>query len=550
MRQARWLGTALLGMLLAAAPLAAVEGGPEEKNAAGLEEWLAAVEAGLVTLGEVAAAGDVREARSVALRLYLDYFERIEGYYGPGAPYGVEPLAELVAGAEGRFHALLRGGAGAQELQAVAMALGRDVERIRSAARAAGVPFRPEIPVAAAERSNSAGPVAARTTEIRAILDELMAAERSYRAGDAARALALVEHAYLEGIELLEARLPAAQAGRIERLIHLSLRPQITEHSSPGVVDGTFAALRDELLQADATLSAGSTFWFGAISAFAIIVREGLEAVLLVSALLAYLGAVGAGRRYQRRIYAGVALGILASLGTWIAARTLIPIGGANRELLEGITALVAVGVLLYVAHWLFQKAYVHDWKEYLRGQLGRAISTGSAFAMASLAFAAIYREGFETVLFYQALLFDTGSGAVLAGFLPGLVLILAAGVGIIRLGVRLPIKKVFGATNAVLLYLAFVFLGKGIYNLQEAGLFAPRPFAWAPDHEALRLLFGFYPLAETILAQTAFLLLLGATYAYYRRMAAPRTALQPQRTHRGTMPEAEATREEVVAGD
>jgi high-affinity iron transporter len=283
-------------------------------------------------------------------------------------------------------------------------------------------------------------------------------------------------------------------------------------------VQAVFAALYAGLADADAALAAGPSFWFGAANAFAIILREGLEAVLLIAAMLAYLTGMGAARSARVRIYMGALAGVIASFATWGLARTLLPVSGASREILEGVTALVAVAVLVYVSHWLFQKTYIHDWKNYLRERVGEAVTAGSALAMAGLAFAAVYREGFETVLFYQALLYDSSSAAVLAGFAPGILIILAIGVAIIRTGVKLPLRKLFAVTNGILLYLALVFTGKGIYNLQEAGLFAPHPLSWAPDHEALRQLFGFYPLAETALAQLAFIVLMAATYAYYRR--------------------------------
>ena len=227
----------------------------------------------------------------------------------------------------------------------------------------------------------------------------------------------------------------------------------------------------------------------------------------------------------------GVTGGVAASAATWVLAVTLVPVSGASREMVEGVTALIAVAVLLYVSHWLFQKTYIHDWKTYLQEHVGRAMTRGSALAMAGLAFAAVYREGFETVLFYQALMFDAGASAVLAGFVPGILVILAIGYGIVRLGLKLPLKRVFAATGSVMLYLAFVFIGKGLYNLQEAGVFAPHPLAWVPDHEALRQLFGLYPLAETIVAQAAFLALLGAGALWYRaRRARPRRALPASR--------------------
>jgi len=314
----------------------------------------------------------------------------------------------------------------------------------------------------------------------------------------------------------VEARLPGPVSREVESLIHLRLRPQLARSARGDDVGATFAALYAGLAEADAALAGGTTFWFGAANAFVIIVREGLEAVLLIGAILAWLTGSHAPRRESRRVLAGAGLGIVATFGTWLAARTILPVSGAGRELMEGVTALVAVGVLLWVSHWLFQKMYIHDWKTYLRSKVGEAVTTGSALAMAGLAFAAVYREGFETVLFYQALMFDASAAAVLAGFLPGMALIVGLGVAVLRLGVRLPLRTLFGITNAILLYLAFVFLGKGIYNLQEAGVFAPRPIGWLPDHDVLRQLFGFYPLAETLVAQAAFLTALAATWMFY----------------------------------
>jgi high-affinity iron transporter len=256
------------------------------------------------------------------------------------------------------------------------------------------------------------------------------------------------------------------------------------------------------------------------VNSFVIILREGLEAVLLVGALLGYLMATGAPARHRRQIWAGVIAGIIATMATWAAARVLIPINGANRELIEGATALIAVAVLLYVSNWLFQKTYIHDWKNYLRERLDSAVSSKSTFAMMILAFAAVYREGFETVLFYQALAFDSSMTAVMTGFVPGMVLIAGIGVVIIRAGTKLPLKQMFAVTNSILVYLAFVFVGKGLYNLHEAGVFAARQLP-LPDVQVLRLLFGWYPLVETTVAQALYLTLIAGTFLFYKRRLA-----------------------------
>ncbi|HSJ14702.1 MAG TPA: FTR1 family protein [Longimicrobiales bacterium] len=483
-------------------------------------EWVAEAESGVAESQRLFQAGEADAARARLLRVYLDRFEGVEAYYGPNGPHATPALSDQVSAAEAVFHALLSPdlAAGAAALRAGELVA--RIQRIAAMAEAEGVADARAAPLGTLEgavaQATSAPARAVRTPEIRAILDELAVAEEAL-ARDRAAALGQVEHAYLEGFEPIESRLPSPLVGRIERLIHLQLRPALAPNGDAAAAPALFAQLRGELLEADAFLAGGGSFWFGAINSFAIIVREGLEAVLLIGALLAYLSATKAGARPRRQIFVGLAAGLVASVGTWVLASTILPISGGNRELVEGVTALVAVAVLLYVSHWLFQKTYVHDWKEYLRQHAGQAVAKGSALAMASLAFAAVYREGFETVLFYQALQYDVGTRAILAGFVPGAVLITALGVAIVRYGVKLPIRRVFAVTNVILLYLAFTFLGKGLYNLQEAGLFSPAPLSWLPDHQAMRQLFGIYPVVQTLAAQLAFITLVAATFLLYR---------------------------------
>ncbi|HJR54911.1 MAG TPA: FTR1 family protein [Gemmatimonadota bacterium] len=521
----------LLAAVLLALPFAVPA--PAAGVEPGLIERLETIRAGLDDLERSLSRGDHDGARALAMRLYLDEFETIEGWWGPGGPYATPALAASVREAEAAFHALMQSD-DASLVQAVAN-LRAALGPIEREAGRPGVVLRPDgarlpAPPVAVGGSAAGGRARAeqpelRSPEIASLAAELDRARTAYAAGDRDAALATVEHAYLEGFEPLESRLPSDLVGRIERAIHLGLRPSIRAAAPATEVDAAFAALGADLALADAQLSGGASFWFGAVNAFAIIFREGLEAVLLIGAILAYMSRTSAGARQRRQVWLGVGGGVLASAATWVLAITLVPVSGASREMVEGVTALIAVAVLLYVSHWLFQKTYIHDWKAYLQDHVGRAVTRGSALAMAGLAFAAVYREGFETVLFYQALMFDAGAAAVLAGFAPGILVIVAIGYGIVRLGLKLPLKRVFAATGAVMLYLAFVFIGKGLYNLQEAGVFAPHPLTWLPDNEALRQLLGLYPLAETFLAQTAFLLLLGAGALWYRTRGARATA-------------------------
>jgi high-affinity iron transporter len=504
----RWLRVVLatVAVLLLSTPSIRAQADSDRPGAA-----IAAVRTELEEVVRLAKAGSTEAARTRATRIYLDRYEAIEARWaGPGAP---EIFVEGIGEGETRFHALLAADDGAS-MAAAARALTDHLAVLER-----NVPA--DLRVAAdANVVVADGRTEPATEEIRSVLEETRTAEASWRSGQHAAALAGVEHAYLEGIETLEPRLPSNIVRALETTIHLRLRPALAKADDAGASAG-FEALEAGLLAADAHLEGGSSYRFVSFNAFVIILREGLEAALLIAAILACLRAAKARPEHARRVWIGVAAGVAASFGTWLVARSFIPVTGAGREWLEGVTALVAVGVLLYVSHWIFRKTYLHDWKKYLSQQVNRAIGTGSGLAMAALAFAAVYREGFETVLFYQALLFDGGPGPVLAGFAPGFLIIVLVGFAIVKLGAHLPLRAVFSVTNAILLYLAFVFLGKGLYNLQEAGVFSPRPVGWLPDSELLRQFGGLYPVQQTLTAQALFLAVLVTTWAIYRlRMA------------------------------
>jgi high-affinity iron transporter len=493
-----------------------------------LDTWVGDIRRGIAPLTEQART-DGGAAQRKALDLYVTRQEYIEMYYGAGGR--LKASAELgveVEAAETRFHELMKLlGAQTVDVPAVEKAVAaldaqqakvletwqREKTRLDRDALAA-----PGATVNSTADRPTGGPI--ETEEIRGITTSLSEAATAYQAGDAEKARSLVLNTYLDRFEPIESRLPGSVTNRIEHLIHVEIRPAIERGESPAKVAGLINTVNAELSRADTHLAKGGTFWFAAVNSFVIILREGLEAVLLVGALLGYLAATNAPRRHHRQIWAGVIAGLVGTLLTWGAARVLIPINGANRELIEGATALIAVAVLLYVSNWLFQKTYIHDWKNYLRERLDSAVSSKSTFAMMILAFAAVYREGFETVLFYQALAFDASTTAVVTGFIPGLILITGVGVLIIRAGTKLPLKQMFGITNSILVYLSFVFVGKGLYNLHEAGVFAARQLP-LPDVQVLRVLFGWYPLLETTVAQALYLTLIAGTFLFYKRRLA-----------------------------
>jgi high-affinity iron transporter len=163
--------------------------------------------------------------------------------------------------------------------------------------------------------------------------------------------------------------------------------------------------------------------------------------------------------------------------------------------------------VLFYVSYWLLSKMEVVKWNHFVKSKVEDALTGGSALALASAAFLAVYREGFETVLFYKALFVSaTASGAmpVAAGMLAGGLVLVVVYVAIDRFGVRLPLKPFFAVTSGFLYYMAFVFAGKGVAELQEGGTIGTTVAAWAPRIPAL----GIYPTAESLAAQGILVLL------------------------------------------
>jgi high-affinity iron transporter len=340
------------------------------------------------------------------------------------------------------------------------------------------------------------GPVFAR---VRAQADSAVALAAAGRA-EAGGAAALDAYITFEQVERsLRAKKPELAAS-VEASF-AALRTSAGGGAPAAVLSSAREGLAAELERAERalgeTLSPANMF----VQSFVILVREGLEAILVVGALMAFLAKTGAAHR-KRDIHLGVGTAVLLSLLTALALETVFRLTPAHQEALEGATMVLAASVLFYVSYWLLSKMEVAKWNRFVRGKVQDALSSGSALALASVAFLAVYREGFETVLFYKALFVAGGSGgsvaAVVGGMLAGSVLLAAVYVAINRFGVRLPLKPLFAVTSAFLYYMAFVFAGKGIAELQEGGLIPTTVLAWAPRVPAL----GIYPTVESLAVQ------------------------------------------------
>lgn len=319
------------------------------------------------------------------------------------------------------------------------------------------------------QQGGSAGPVDYARAQLQSALT-------AYRQGDFRTARTLAVSAYLDGFELAENALDShspALRQSIERDL-LAIRALLNQNSDPAVVEAQVQAALERLATAESTLE-GETLSGGAVflASLMILLREGLEALLVVIALTTIL--IKTERRDALRyVHLGWIGAFAAGLLTWIAAQHLISISGASREVMEGVAALLAAVILFYVGVWMHSKTHAQNWQHYIRERINRTLGTGALWGIAGLAFVAVYREIFETILFYQALSTQASSGqaaSLWSGVATAVVLLAVLGWGMVRYSARLPIGKFFAVTTFVLLALSFVLAGKAIAALQEAAL-------------------------------------------------------------------------------
>jgi len=370
--------------------------------------------------------------------------------------------------------------------------------------------------LASAERQQyAASPAAATFAAVRRQLDSAVAQRSDKIAFDA--------YLTFEQIETAVRARNAALAGELEDAF-ATLRARAAAHAGPDELDALHARLLADLERAErlvADTGSGANLF---AQSFVLLVREGFEAILIVAALMAFLAKAGALER-RRHVARGAWMAVAASIVTAIVVELLFEITPGQREALEGATMLLATAVLFYVSYWLLSKIEVAKWNAFVRGRMEEALSAGSGWALTSVAFLAVYREGFETILFYKALLTSaqsagagtgaaSGGAAVAAGIAAGAVVLVVVYVAISRFGVKVPLKPFFAVTSAMLYYMAFVFAGKGIADLQEAGIVRVSVVAWAPRIPFL----GIYPTVQSLVLQLLLIILLVVAVVWLQR--------------------------------
>ncbi|MBI0157604.1 FTR1 family iron permease [Gilliamella sp. M0364] len=277
-------------------------------------------------------------------------------------------------------------------------------------------------------------------------------------------------------------------------------------------IDVILKMLHEDANNLDGKKESGWSVFF---ASFIIIFREGLEAILVIAAISAYL-VRSDNKPMLKVVYLSSLFAVFASVLAAIALHTIVGLSGANQEIMEGAAMLLATVVLFFISNWMLSKSESKAWKNYVEGKVQSAVSTGSSFALGFAAFLAVFREGAETIIFYQAMLADAKDHMDMVWYGLGVgTIVLTLVFIVIRFGsVKLPLKPFFICTSALMYLMAIAFAGGGVKELQEADIISVTPVDFVHSVEVL----GIYPTVETLVPQLVMLVVVMLSIMYYKK--------------------------------
>jgi high-affinity iron transporter len=354
-----------------------------------------------------------------------------------------------------------------------------------------------------------------------------------YQDGDLDAAYAKVDEAYYghyetDGFEKIVMSFVSGQAATDAEYEFGLIKKAIKAGGPDGDVRSHIDALKGMLIEQAAALDGtgggqdggeakGTSAWVLLFQSFIIILREGFEAILVLGAIIAYL--VKSGNRDKLgTVYIGAGVAVVASGLLAVAINGLEVLSGANQELTEGVTALLAVAMLVWVSNWVLSKSESSAWSSYIKEKMDSSLGRGSVFSLAFVAFLAVFREGAEIILMFQPLANQAGDQASMIwyGLAIGLVVLVGVYLAIRYLSIKLPLRPFFLATSGLLALLALSFAGAGVKELQEAGAANITPLSSVPTVDIL----GVYPSVEPLAAQAFVLVVMVALGVFAVRRA------------------------------
>lgn len=325
---------------------------------------------------------------------------------------------------------------------------------------------------------------------------------QSYSNSKNAEALRYLSLAYLEGIEPVENHLKASdpELGEKLELQITELRKLMENRTAIEQVSDSISATLQTISKANTVLKKTDySFWMALAMSISILLREGLEAFLVVLVILSVIHATGL-QQAQRWVHAGWIFALLCGLLLWVIADKYVPEVAQYMEATEGIVSLVAVCMLLYVGFWLHSKSEIGKWKQFVNTKVNTAAKQGNYRGLVVLSFFVVFREVFESVLFLTALNIESAgkqSNAIALGLLIALVAVVVLAIVILRYSAKLPIPRLFKFSTIVMGVLAVILSGKGIHSFQEVGWLS------ITGIPLIKLdILGIYPTLETVAAQ------------------------------------------------
>ena len=347
----------------------------------------------------------------------------------------------------------------------------------------------------------------------------LREASELYAQGDKEKAYQKAVEAYIDGYDPAEPALFAKDLsfGRSVEAQFTQFRNAIKQGISNEEIQKQRQELEVKLDQASQILASNESFSeiYSFSNSALIILREGLEAALILAAILAMLRVMGA-KDAIRYIHLGWILALVAGGLTWLATQSVLTLSGQHRESMEGFVSVFAAVALFYVGFWLHTRSEARKWQTFIQDRVKNVVSGKKILGLMGISFFAVYREAFEVVLFYQALWLQSGSshGAIAWGFVAGLGALVFITFAILKLGLKIPLRYFFTATGTLLYIMAFIFAGNGINELQAAGWISSTPLSFAPYVPLL----GIYPTLQTLAAQGFMLLAFTLTMVFVTR--------------------------------
>ncbi len=326
--------------------------------------------------------------------------------------------------------------------------------------------------------------------------------------------------AYLKGVEPVEPILRVKNSSLVSELESkmISLRSLIAKRVSVEQIQDKIQEIEKVIAQAELILNEkNASAWFLFFMASSILLREGFEAVLII---IAILGVVRASKNKagERSVHAGWGAAILLGVLAWFFSGWIIQMSGAARELMEGITSLFAVVVLIYVGLWLHHKTEIGRWTAFIDGKVKSALDSKNLWGLSLIAFMAVFREAFETVLFLRSLALEGGANSstpLLAGVLSSFIFVFILAFALLKLSARIPLKRIFSVSSLLIVFLAIILIGKGIKSLQETGLISITALSIPIRVDLL----GLYPTVETFASQALAFLLIAVLWNWSRRV-------------------------------